>query len=281
MNKEQNDLGVAASEQAAGLSVASPQPKTASGLSTSIPNAKERPILFSAPMVRAILDGSKTQTRRIVKPQIVNVSGSTPWEWKGTRPKAQTNSGWIASTHLEELLSWLKYSCPYGKVGDRLWVRETWQELDWPPTGPRIVYRADNDADPAKWRPSIFMPRAMSRINLEVVNVRVEQLQDISEDDALAEGAGWETTGDTPQALDRLARMTGITDPGSNLSTRRAHYALLWESINGSGSWDANPWVWVVEFRVRDSSENPRPQGEIVADSPTVGSATGTPKETK
>jgi len=267
MITEQNDLDVAASDQAAGLSVASPHPKTASGLSTTIPNAKERPILFSAPMVRAILDGSKTQTRRVVKMRHVAA-------WHNGVPSLFT-------------------SYPYGKPGDRLWVRETFTVVGYDEERDQILGKAGPPDEPwwgirpagkvslfsEKWRPSLFMPRWASRINLEVVNVRVERLQDISEDDALAEGAGWETTGDTSRDLDRLARMTGITDHGSNLSTRRAHYALLWESINGPGSWNANPWVWAVEFRVRDSSENPsRSSGKIVANSPTGGSAPGTPK---
>ena len=216
------------------------------GTSPTIPHAKERPIIFSGPMVRAILEGRKTQTRRIVKPQPdengLSFMPNAPLDWrddvhgdwnpwKGETPDGDTWRGRVQC--------W---------PGDRLWVRETWQEVDWPPTGPRIVYRANNDADPAKWRPSIFMPRAMSRITLEVLSVRVELLQDISEEDASAEGAGWETTGDSLRAQDNLVRMTGRTDPASNTSTRRAHFGLLWESINGPGRWDANPWVWVVEF---------------------------------
>lgn len=188
--------------------------------------SKERPILFSAPMVRAILDGSKTQTRRIVKNatgqfwnhtgyRIVMRDGFTFWETHGGIPN--------------------KYGpaipCPYGKPGDRLWVRETWQEVAWPPTGPRFVYNADGDASPDRWRPSIHMPRAVSRITLEVESVRVERLNDCSLDDALSEGVS-----------DR--------DPSTGAwQNPKEQYADLWETINGPGSWEANPWVWVVTFK--------------------------------
>lgn len=195
----------------------------------------ERPILFKGAMVRAILDGTKTQTRRIVKPQVINVGGATPWEWKGTRPKAKRGSGWIASTSLDELLSWLKYSCPQGKPGDRLWVKETHAYFDADRENAGVVYReSDNgrtweaEDEGWKWKPSLFMPRAWSRITLEVVSVRVERLNEISITDALAEGI--------------------ITDDQWPVDPRDS-YRSLWESINGSGSWALNPWVWVIEFK--------------------------------
>jgi hypothetical protein len=131
--------------------------------------------------------------------------------------------------------------CPYGVPGDRLWVRECWSCLDsHSRPGSRIAFRADTaDGErvrvDAPWRPSIHMPRWASRLTLEVTGVRVERLQDISEEDALAEGMErhlWEETmhGDTHlQVLD---------------------YRALWESINGPGSWDANPWVWAVSFKL-------------------------------
>ena len=210
---------------------------------------KERPILFKGAMVRAILDGSKTQTRRIVKPQVLNVGGATPWEWKGTRPKSKTGTGWIASTHLDGLLSWLKYSCPYGKPGDRLWVRETWGKVHHEGVDPlpTYFYRADEyDAERdslIRWKPSLFMPRWASRITLEVVSVRVERLNDISEEDAKREGA------DPVELLTDVA--TGLlTIPMVSYNGSYVDgYAALWESINGPGSWAVNPWVWVVEFR--------------------------------
>ena len=127
--------------------------------------------------------------------------------------------------------------CPYGICKERLWVRETWQSLavmnQCHPCDDEFVYRAtDPDWDTMdgwKWRPSIFMPRDASRITLEVTNASVERLNDISEADAIAEGC----------------QCAGV--PGS--LTNREAYAKLWESINGKGSWDSNPWVWVVEFK--------------------------------
>ena len=224
---------------------------------------KERPIIFSAPMVHAILAGQKTQTRRVVKPEgadhlfpFLDLPGNPTGEW-----------AWCGSSHLVSK----HIHCPYGQPGDRLWVKETWQYYDWNEEGePCIRYAADNATawpDPApedwvgrlgdvweelsrdenfkvdgrardrKWRPSIFMFKWASRIQLEVVSVRVERLQDISEADAIAEGSRlWADEQDTP------ARDT----PGGET---RLIYRQLWESINGAGSWDKNPWVWVVEFK--------------------------------
>lgn len=193
---------------------------------------KEKPILFRAHEVRAILDGSKTQTRRIVKNatglfwnhtgyRIVMRDGFTFWETHGGIPNEYGPA----------------IPCPYGKPGDRLWVRETWQEVAWTPTGPRFVYNADGDASPDRWRPSIHMPRAVSRITLEVESVRVERLNDCSREDARAEGCRLPVTpGDTVFHVSRNEIVS--------------QYAMLWESINGPGSWEANPWVWVITFKL-------------------------------
>jgi hypothetical protein len=188
---------------------------------------KERPILFTGAMVRALLDGSKTQTRRVVKPQPLAAEfGMCRLVDSQGRPIA----------------------CPYGQPGDRLWVRETFALSVVDPDGgsPQdepdnwdVFYRADpeqpgggwTDAEgneiAAPWKPSIHMPRWACRILLEITRVRVERLQDISYEDARAEGVD-------------LAVWAGIAING---------YKALWESINGAGSWDANPWVWVVEFK--------------------------------
>jgi hypothetical protein len=180
---------------------------------------KETGLLFKAEMVRALLDGSKTQTRRVVKPQPTN-------------QLFRTISCWNDEAHARE------WQCPYGQPGDRLWVRETWRQA-YPKTNfsHGVVYRADKEralgmdeySDRHRWKPSIFMPRWASRILLGITAVRVERLQDISDEDALAEGC--------------YPTKTGIY-PGAP----RAAYRELWDSINGAGSWDANPWVWVVEF---------------------------------
>ncbi|UGQ44934.1 ASCH domain-containing protein [Massilia endophytica] len=206
---------------------------------------KERPILFSAPMVRAILDGSKTQTRRVVKR-----SSRFPFDFVGGNGQindptcwgfecAETAQWWVLQTDGDESLR--QIPCPYGQPGDRLWVRETYADI-----GPRLTYRADTD-DGAhcvvqRWTPAIHMFRADSRILLEIVSVRVERLQDISQDDARAEGI---TDGDCVNCGEPEAKCA-CSFP---MPDYRDAYCNLWETINGAGAWDANPWVWVVEFK--------------------------------
>lgn len=183
---------------------------------------KERPILFSAPMVRSLLNCTKSQTRRVVKPQPV--------------------IHWVVPGEV---------SCPYGQPGDRLWVRESWRvcggcEYEYQQDHSQVMYRATHQEDgfplgweSYKWRPSIHMPRWASRINLEITAVRVERLADISKDDAMAEGIVIQPDGGF-----------GLADSTHyNFSDPTDSYASLWESINGAGSWFANPWVWVVEFK--------------------------------
>jgi hypothetical protein len=195
-------------------------------------------------MVRAILEGRKTQTRRIVKPS-AHVS---------------INDGGIAY--------WGSH-CPYGQPGDRLWVRETWRpmgdlarlavHIGCDPDGV-VAYKADDDgSNVLPWRPAIHMPRWASRLTLEITNVRVERLQDISEEDAQAEGVKTVWTGRSELPCGGVANAEFINyEPpaGCELKdivqaqTFRNRFAQLWDSINGVGSWDANPWVWVVEFKV-------------------------------
>ena len=209
----------------------------------------ERPILFSAPMVRAILEGRKTQTRRVVKPQ----PAGNVWQDECSRE-------WFVSGHGEA--GDCALHCPYGSPGTRLWVRETWQgplldedqQQQWHEDGPELfrkpefcAYRAtdlldgvDEDGKDLGWRPSIHMPRWASRITLEITGVRVERLQEIHSADALAEGI---------QNLSDEWRVSyGILGEISAQHPVRA-YQLLWETINGPGSWDLNPWVWIVEFK--------------------------------
>lgn len=188
---------------------------------------KERPILFSAPMVRAILAGNKTQTRRVVKD--VGLYAIEP------------------SIHGHETsrreLAALASRCPYGQPGDRLWVRETFCP-DW---SDKPIYKADGGsamsagyAKEPRWRPSIHMPRCASRLTLEITGIRVERLQDISEADARAEGA---------RCADEATGREVLFPSSSNCGSYRLHYRDIWDQINGPGSWEANPWVWVVEFR--------------------------------
>ena len=211
---------------------------------------KERPVLFSATMVRAILDGRKTQTRRIIKPQpYIDEMGNFCWNGENfgqdfNGPCIQAIASPIPSSKTKRV------RCPYGKPGDRLWVRETFNH-----DGEKYIYAADlNELGvqkwAAQWKPSIHMPRSASRILLEITGVRVERLQDISEEDAIAEGIsrvpfrpcdGWPICDGYMVGKD-----DGVTGLAAKASTA---YKKLWESINGPGSWDMNPFVWVVEFR--------------------------------
>lgn len=207
---------------------------------------KERPILFSAPMVRAILEGRKTVTRREVKKQAALDCLAAGFE-----------PAFLALPGNSDL-------CPYGRQGDRLWVRETWycdhfEVMRGPYLKPddlnvseaiddgTLVYAADGltpyEADQPIWKPSIHMPRWASRILLEITDVRVERLQAISDKQALAEGvrlyADHAALGDWYHVE---GKETYSADP-------RKSFELLWSSINGPTAWDANPWVWAVEFK--------------------------------
>lgn len=204
---------------------------------------KERPILFSAPMVRAILDGSKTQTRRVVKPM--------PDADEHLRPLALKHGGtymWIAKP-VDETIARERsraLTCPYGEPGDLLWVRETWStHISFDRYAPSELthirsfhYWSDGDATTGKKRASIHMPRWASRITLEITAVRVERLQDITQRDAIAEGAP-----PSHPSIDAVSAEFGHKD------FSRSWYAQLWDSINGDSAWDKNPWVWVVEFK--------------------------------
>jgi hypothetical protein len=192
-------------------------------------------------MVRAIQEGRKTQTRRIVKPQ---PEGSTTWLSQAD----STDCGFYPNNIRANPA---RLACPYGQPGDRLWVRETWAPMSTfdpsPETG--AVYKADNHPSQSviacKWKPSIHMFRWASRITLEITGVRVERLQDISNEDCVAEGIT--AIGKGVRMPDGRYAQSGRYE--TKASTVRQLYSELWESINGSESWAANPWVWVVEFR--------------------------------
>jgi hypothetical protein len=222
---------------------------------------KERPILFSGAMVRALLAGSKTQTRRAVKQQPPAGHSFAGWCVSSTHRPDEGKATWAAGEG-PFMRDCHRVKCPYGKPGDRLWVRETF--LDTLGTGVehrdesglqhRYAFAADcvpgGYGDQARkdyglmWKPSIHMPRAASRILLEIVSVRIERLQDISEADCWAEGIEA-----VDGALDDLAIIHLAKRMGRSFEDAAPTYAALWESINGAGSWDANPWVWVVEFK--------------------------------
>jgi hypothetical protein len=199
---------------------------------------KERPILFSGPMVRAILGGRKTQTRRIINPQPSH----------GVSRCLYAKTGWAETDKDGACLCNKPVRSYWG--GERLWVRETWQRV-YEVDGERFTtplanadrvfydYAATTDCEPPRWRPSIHMPRAASRLTLEIKSVRVERLQEISEQDALAEGCPGENCYYTPGLVNL------VTDDGL---LPQEQYRELWEEINGPDSWAANPFVWVIEF---------------------------------
>lgn len=213
---------------------------------------KERPVIFNGEMVRAILDGRKTQTRRIVKVQpgpsgfgLRSITESLNNRDTGKYFWSQSDACGINRPRSKP------FACPFGRVGDRLWVRETWtpESIDAEDGSYSPDYRATANGQPldGRWTPSIHMPRDACRILLEVTAVRVERLNDISQEDAQAEGmelTGWVPSYSNPDN----AGLDETLTPYDN-------FAMLWESIYGAESWRANPWVWVIEFRrVGDSA---------------------------
>lgn len=205
---------------------------------------KYHPILFNGEMVRAILEGRKSQTRRVIKFPLnkTHVVGN-PVKLFGDWPLSRVGDlkdgvlGYDCQSEVDDTISG-SVKCPYGKPGDRLWVRETWCQK-WIPGkgfGDEWFYRATekkeivhvDDGEKSPWRPSIHMPRVASRITLKVTDVRVERVQDISEKDVRSEGVNF------------------FGAPDGHLK-----WVKLWDSINekrGFG-WEKNPWVWVVEFK--------------------------------
>jgi len=189
----------------------------------------ERPILFSSEMVRAILDGRKTQTRRVIKPQ-PNKAWSTP-------PIEVIDGRYVSHGCYSD------FKCPYGQPGDRLWVRETW--MPFTEAGVLLheaIYKAtdkpeSDEGAPLRWRPSIFMPRWASRITLEIIDVRVERVQEISLNDCESEGSEYCLNGKYDFSI--------VNEP-----PYLANYHRLWDSINAKRGygWDVNPFCWVVEF---------------------------------
>lgn len=229
-----------------------------------MPEIKERPILFAAPMVRAILAGQKTVTRRVVKVQPFDLSWSRRDHSFGYLSGRAENGDELDGFYAYSTRSGGEWSakCPYGQPGDRLWVRETWLEdpeddgtwaytqymgckgspLSDIPTRfqkpDHCIFRASWEGADLLWRPSIHMPRWASRILLEITEVRVERLQAISDEQCVAEGCGV-----GPGAIG--VKLT--VPPGASMP--QAMFAELWKSINGASAWDSNPWVWVVEFK--------------------------------
>lgn len=247
----------------------------------------EKPIIFSGSMVQAILDGRKTQTRRVIRglgnrPHYDRLlgewtlseppcryTGTELWQMRGASPSVG-DWIWILQTAADDFATY-PLKCPYGKPGDRLWVRETWNRDER--NEDCLFYAADyaivphpkaHTVKPATYpgcKPSIHMPRWASRINLTVLDVGVERVQDISEEDAIAEGVGhgFQMNAGWPdyQHIDKHGVCSLTQD------TARMSFASLWDSINAKRGfgWDVNPWVWVVTFRIASEiSQTPRKQ---------------------
>lgn len=249
-----------------------------------ITQPRERPIIFSSDMVQAILNGSKTQTRRIVKPRSGPQAGFFSCHPKDLYPYAikQKDGQWDSFFNLEDFV---EAYCPYGKPGDRLWVRETWRprswgsDFDWmiiefkaggiakeinpwevwgedaevcwealstqcikadcPQMGGDFILEDSNGRHPIKWRSPIFMPRAASRLSMELRSVRVERLQDISAEDIFEEGI-------------RIFEGDRVSPPSEGKAIAemyRDQWQKLWYQIHGKKHpWESNPWLWCLEF---------------------------------
>lgn len=217
---------------------------------------KERPVLFSGPMVKAILEGRKVQTRRIINTQeFPDIYEFRPWVIDGVQQWTPNRLPlWLSIEPDGVCRSW---AGKYGKVGDRLWVRETWAKTTCKPDGQaewHYVYKADDGKglcprcqEERYWKPSIHMPREASRITLEITDIRVERVQDISEEDCLKEGV-------IPATKDGKLWKYGLREwawANWPVDSRKA-FQILWDSINGKRpgcDWASNPFVWVIEFK--------------------------------
>ena len=200
----------------------------------------ERPILFSTPMVQAILEGRKTQTRRIIK---------FPDDFDGERVYKNYPFG-LKYGHKDGTVRRL---FPKWNIGDNLWVREIWRKRQFPNDNVEYFYKADmlEGKSPFKWMSSIFMPKEVCRIKLEILDIRAERLQDISEEDCIAEGilelaqSAVQLAQNGRQFFDYSKKPELFNDG----VTAKESYKSLWQSINGKDSWSKNPWVWVMEFK--------------------------------
>lgn len=208
---------------------------------------KERPILMSGPLVMKTLADDKTQTRRLVRWPVLGLL-------VGGKRRLYTAAD--VEKHRAEIID----LCPHGRSGHRLWVKETFAPLDaegeelnarMAPPEARAMYRADHSffVEPVRWRPSIFMTRALSRLTLEIAEVRIERVQEISGADAKAEGI---ETAFVPGPMSSAFRWRDYSGHSSGVFSPRESFASLWQAINGArpgASWDANPFVWAITFK--------------------------------
>ncbi len=210
---------------------------------------KEHQIIFSTPMVQAILDGRKTQTRRLRNLERVNNS-IEKWKYAGlgTNPDNENDKRNYAFFRLSGSDTWMYCLSPYGFKGDLLWVREAWCRMDG-----ELFFRASVKYPKAlKWKPSIHMPKIAARLWLQIKDVRVERVRDISEGDAIAEGVeSWF------EGFFQETRYKDYEDDKDNWRSPYSSFQSLWISINGLKSWDDNPWVWVVEFERTEKPNKP------------------------
>ncbi len=213
---------------------------------------KERPILFSAPMIVALLDGRKSMTRRQIRIDDMPLTAKQVGKRQRGIPSNASNVR-LLGEYLKcdapdgSATASCRVTCPYGFIGDTLWVRETWWHNESIPGANGVAYRADGEMprhmEGSRWRPSIFMPRWASRITLEITGIKVERVADISEDDAKAEGISTSVVDPCPR---------GEPFNAKNYGTARDAFADLWRIINGDASWESNPWCWCISFKKVD-----------------------------
>lgn len=214
---------------------------------------RERGMIFNAEMVRAILNGSKTQTRRTMKTQPEPSKTREGDHWfscSKLRAMVHVSDFTPGNSKIPDYHEFLSKCCPFGEIGDRIWVRETWARYNIDQNSHDMAYRATKPEDwpqNGRWRPSIHMPRWASRISLEITAVRVERLNVISAEDAKAEGV-------TP-AGNLLPDHPGTyLTPNGDFATAEVAFQRLWESIYSEPSWQDNSWVWVIEFKRVEAS---------------------------
>jgi len=222
---------------------------------------KESPIIFSTPMVQVILEGRKTQTRRILSFHINN----------GLSFKQMENNHAVFSDNFFESFPGYdsgeydkKIKCQFGKPGDLMWVREAFAKVcieNYP--HPEFIYRAsegeviDVDGNILKWKPSIFMPKEASRIWLQIENIRAEQVQHITEEDAKAEGIRY-NDGTLDNTLSGYVGFNNLKNIDMLFDTAKESFQSLWYKIHSQKAWDHNPWVWVISFKVLSTTGKPQ-----------------------
>lgn len=234
-----------------------------------MPQNKEYPIIFSTKMTEAILKGEKTQTRRIIKQQPIIDVDKLPGNLTGVIYK---NEYYVIQNLIDRPDLSLSIECPYGQPGDLLWVREPFMYSYFYPDNGQVIVKYKTGEQRLienypywilvknfnKWKPSIHMPKAAARLWLEITNIEVQRLQDINENQAIAEGvgAGFQMNSGWPDYLNIKNGICSLTQDSARMS-----FSSLWDSIHGPSSWNQNPWVWVVHFKISKLIKNPQIYG--------------------